>query len=107
MHIMRTAIRTSVPWFLALACVFTLAPADAAVAQTVTGTLQGTVTDSSGAMLPGATVIIRNDETGGVREVITNDVGFYAAPYCPSAGIRSRRSSTDSRPSCARACRYR
>jgi hypothetical protein len=81
MHTMRTAIRTSVPLLLALACAFALAPADPAIAQTVTGTLQGTVTDSSGAVLPGATVTIRNADTGGLREVVTNDVGFYSAPY--------------------------
>jgi len=68
---------------LALACLVVLVAAESAGAQTVTGTLQGTVTDSSGAVLPGATITIRNDETGGVREVITNDVGFYAAPYLP------------------------
>ncbi len=50
-------------------------------AQTVTGTLQGTVTDSSGAVLPGATVTIRNADTGAIREVVTNAAGVYAAPF--------------------------
>ena len=78
---MRTAIRTFAPAILAIACMLALAPAYPANAQTVTGTLQGTVTDSSGAVLPGATVTIRNADTGGLREVITNDVGFYSAPF--------------------------
>ena len=34
------------------------------MAQTVTGTLQGTVSDSKGAVVPGADVVIRNIETG-------------------------------------------
>src|SRR3712207_5261080 len=39
----------------------------AAFAQTVTGTLQGTVKDPNGAVVPGATVAIRNVETGQER----------------------------------------
>jgi len=27
------------------------------------------------------TITIKNQDTGGVREVITNNVGFYSAPY--------------------------
>jgi hypothetical protein len=58
-----------------------LAAAMPAAAQTVTGTLHGTVTDASGGVLPGVTVSIRNAETGGTREVVTNNVGFYNAPF--------------------------
>src|SRR5262245_14733026 len=62
----------------------TLARAAApASAQTVTGTLQGTVTDASGSVLPGATVTIRNVDLGTARDVTTNAVGFYAAPFLP------------------------
>jgi outer membrane receptor protein involved in Fe transport len=52
-----------------------------ALAQTVTGTVQGTVTDPTGAVLPGVTVILKNLETGVARELTTNEVGFYSAPY--------------------------
>jgi hypothetical protein len=68
---------------LAVACALALATAVPSAAQTVTGTLQGTVVDSSGAVLPGVTVTIRNNETGGRRDAVTNDVGFYSAPYLP------------------------
>ncbi len=51
--------------------------------QTVTGTVQGTVTDTTAAPVPGATVTIRNVETGLVREVVTNERGFYNAPFLP------------------------
>ena len=47
-------------------------------AQTVTGTVQGTVTDPTGAVLPGVTVIAQNLETGATRELTTNEVGFYS-----------------------------
>ncbi len=40
----------------------------------------GTVTDSSGAVLPGATVIAKNVNSGETRQVTSNDVGQYAIP---------------------------
>ena len=55
----------------------------AASAQTVTGTIQGTVSDTSGGVLPGVTVSIRHVETGAERTVVTNDVGFFSAPFIP------------------------
>jgi len=74
---------TSVRWYLALAALCFVAAAGGAEAQTVTGTLQGTITDTSGGVLPGVTVIVKNDEMGGVREVVSNSVGFYVAPFLP------------------------
>src|SRR5215212_1871897 len=52
-------------------------------AQTVTGTLQGTVKDPNGAVLPGATVAIRNVETGQERTMTTNEDGSYVATFLP------------------------
>jgi hypothetical protein len=52
-------------------------------AQTFRGTILGTVTDSSGAAVPGATVTIKNADTGLVRTVTTSDDGSYAAPELP------------------------
>jgi Carboxypeptidase regulatory-like domain/TonB dependent receptor len=49
-------------------------------AQTFRGTILGTVTDSSGAAVPGATVTIKNEDTGLTRTVTTADDGSYAAP---------------------------
>src|SRR5687768_9984080 len=53
------------------------------LAQTVTGTMNGTVVDTSGAGLPGVTVTIRNAETGMERVVITDEGGFFNAPFLP------------------------
>ncbi|GAC1428176.1 MAG: hypothetical protein NVSMB68_00120 [Thermoanaerobaculia bacterium] len=50
-------------------------------AQTVTGTIQGNVTDRSGAALPGVTVTIRNVETGLERVAVTTSNGFFNAPF--------------------------
>jgi hypothetical protein len=51
--------------------------------QTVTGTVQGTVVDTNGGVLPGVTVTLKHVETGVERSVVTNDVGFYSAPFVP------------------------
>src|SRR5438132_3212878 len=53
------------------------------VGQTVTGTMNGTVTDKSGGALPGVTVTIRKVETGLERVVVTDKAGFYNAPFLP------------------------
>lgn len=50
-----------------------------ATAQETTGTLQGVVTDQTGAVLPGVTVMVRHVETGRTNEFVTNDVGRYLA----------------------------
>ncbi len=57
--------------------------ATATFAQTVTGTMKGTVTDKSGGVLPGVTLTIRNVETGLERIVTTGKDGTYTAPYLP------------------------
>lgn len=49
-------------------------------AQTFRGTIQGTVTDSSGAALVGATVTIHNVDTGIDRITQTNTGGSYLVP---------------------------
>ena len=49
-------------------------------AQVVGGTLSGTITDASGAVLPNAQVSIKNLGTGIVRTIATNAAGLYTAP---------------------------
>src|SRR5215813_2817169 len=51
------------------------------VGQTVTGTLQGTVTDVNAAVVPGAEITVRNIETGQERNVRTNSDGFYVVSF--------------------------
>jgi Carboxypeptidase regulatory-like domain len=52
-------------------------------AQVVGGTISGTVSDGDGAVIPGATVVIRNQETGGERHLVSDSSGIYAAPSIP------------------------
>ena len=49
------------------------------LAQVTTGTISGTVKDSTGAVLPGATVVVLNEETGISRTVATDAGGRYSA----------------------------
>jgi hypothetical protein len=47
------------------------------------GAIEGTISDSSGGVLPGVTVTITNVETGAERSVTTNEKGLYRAPLLP------------------------
>jgi hypothetical protein len=51
-------------------------PSDA-FAQTSNATLGGTVSDASGALIPGVTITATNTQTGIVATVITNEAGAY------------------------------
>ena len=61
--------------FIALATllVFPLA----ANAQTDQGRIAGTVTDSNGALVPGAAIVVKNERTGEERTAVTNEVGYF------------------------------
>jgi hypothetical protein len=71
----RSLILLAIP----LIAVFTAA----AFAQTVTGTLSGTVADATGAVIPNIEVIAKNTETGLERRTRTNGEGFYSMPFLP------------------------
>ena len=47
------------------------------LAQSITGTIRGTVTDAQKAVVPGATVTIRNVATNGVRKFVSENNGVY------------------------------
>ena len=45
------------------------------------GTIAGTLTDPSGGVIPAATIVIRNSETGIDRTTITNADGLYSSTF--------------------------
>jgi len=49
-------------------------------AQGLTGQISGTVTDSGGGVLPGATVVVKNAGTNGTRETVTGADGAFLFP---------------------------
>ena len=57
-------------------------------AQIVGGTISGTVKDASGALLGGASVTVRQVETGATRLLTTDEAGRFHAPSVP-VGIYS------------------
>ncbi len=68
---------------LAATCVFAQAP---------TGTVTGTVTDESGAVVPNATVTVTQKATDSVRTLTTGSDGYFTAPAL-LAGIYEVRSA--------------
>jgi hypothetical protein len=53
-------------------------------AQSVTGTILGVVRDTSGGVVPGATVTLSNTGTGLTRTVVCDALGEYTAPMLPT-----------------------
>ncbi|MGA3019272.1 MAG: TonB-dependent receptor [Bryobacteraceae bacterium] len=47
------------------------------------GTITGSITDASGAVVPAANVTIRNTDTGIERKTQTSDAGVYSAAFLP------------------------
>jgi hypothetical protein len=59
-----------------------LIPLPMGVAQTsTTGSINGTVTDSSGAAVPNAAVVLKDTATGAVINLTTNGEGRFTAPF--------------------------
>jgi hypothetical protein len=63
------------------AFILSLAIGSSAFAQStaINGTIEGTVKDEQGALLPGVTVTVANVDTGEQRVVVTNERGLYRA----------------------------
>jgi Carboxypeptidase regulatory-like domain/TonB-dependent Receptor Plug Domain len=57
--------------------------------QNITASISGTVTDPSGAVVPGATVAVHNNDTNtDVRTVQSDSTGVYAVPLLPVGNYR-------------------
>jgi len=54
-----------------------------ALAQGTTGMILGTISDTTGAAIPGATLTLRNVDTGFTRTVSADEAGRYRAPQLP------------------------
>ncbi len=69
-------------WGLQVLIVFlaAIACASSGLAQSGAGSIQGTVTDPTGAVIPGASVQVVNQANGEVVNTKSNGAGFYQAP---------------------------
>ena len=64
-----------------LALIILLSPPPAAVGQVATGSMVGTVVDSSGQPVPGAPVTIRDINRNTTTSLVTDQAGVYTAPF--------------------------
>ena len=62
--------------------------------QVNTGTISGVVQDTSGAVIAGATVTIRNVDTGTARTLTSDEGGRYIAPVLPLGNYEVRGQQT-------------
>src|SRR5260370_8228288 len=67
-------------------------------AQVSGGTLSGKVTDSNGALIPGAQVAIRNTATGVTTNLVANEEGIYRASNLLARQDESTAPAPDSTP---------
>lgn len=76
--------KTKVLFALLFAFLISAYPAILA-AQELQGTITGTITDSSGAVIPGAKVVIaQNGVNGASRTAVTDNRGFYTVTHLPA-----------------------
>ena len=67
---------------LVLALLLCLAPA--IYAQSITGTVTGTVTDPQGAVIPGANILLHSEGSGGQRRTVSNAEGYFTIAAVPA-----------------------
>src|SRR5260370_8528467 len=81
--------RNPVGYHLVLFCavLLILASANSSLAQS-TATLEGTVTDATGAVVPGAKIVVHNQATGEDRNVESDTTGVYLVPSLPVGTYR-------------------
>lgn len=72
------------------AVLLTSAVSAAAQSQATNGTIEGIVRDTSGGVLPGVTLSVKNVDTGLERVVISNEAGAFRAPLLPLGGYAVR-----------------
>src|SRR6185295_2925667 len=77
-----------VPRWVLVVCsiVLVLISCSTVFAQNTSG-IEGTVSDPTGAVVAGATVTIKNEETGATQTIQTPDSGYYHFATLPSASF--------------------
>lgn len=63
-------------------------------AQTFTGSILGTVQDATGAVVPGAKVVVVNEATNVLQSSVSNAVGYFEIPALPPGSYRLEVQST-------------
>src|SRR4051812_33823733 len=76
-------VQRRVPMRVRMILAFVILAAGSLLAQTFRGTVLGTVTDTSGAVVAGAKVSVKNVNTGLERTTTTSADGSYTVPELP------------------------
>jgi hypothetical protein len=76
-----------------VAVCFAVAAVPVLYGQGSVGTLNGTVTDPAGAVVPGASIIATNNATGAEAKATSTSSGDYTLPYLPSGTYTIRVSA--------------
>ena len=76
----RPALVKVILWFLVIGLVAMGAAAGTASAQVLYGSIAGTLTDETGAVVPNAVVTAKNTSTGLTRQATTDGTGHYSIP---------------------------
>src|SRR5262245_12164340 len=79
---------------LAFLLLLTLFASERVMSQITTGTISGTVSDQSGAAVQGATVMVKNVETGVSRTTVSGPTGRYEIPTLPAGAYEVSGSLT-------------
>src|SRR5512138_2281723 len=79
-----------------------IAWAATAAAQETTATVTGTVSDQTGAVLPGVSVVARNVSTEATRSVVSTETGRYTIPFLASGEYEITYSLAGFQPHVAR-----
>jgi hypothetical protein len=87
---MPLSVRRRSTLLLCAAVAAVIGTAPIARAQVLYGSIVGTVTDGTGATLPGATVVIEQSETKLTRELTSDPRVPITSPRCRPAPTRSR-----------------
>lgn len=85
-------------YFALLICCLVAVATGIAWGQGAAGTLTGTVQDKSGAVVPGATVVVTNVATGVEEKTTTTSAGAYTLPYLPAGTYKIRVTAPGFRP---------
>jgi hypothetical protein len=78
---------------ISVTALFAAAIIPALYAQGPVGTLNGTVTDPAGAVVPGATVVAKHNATGVESKTTSTSSGTYTLPYLPAGTYTIRVNS--------------
>ncbi len=83
-HLLRRSNRAalSIALVLPAACMSKLSEARGQ-SQSINGSIRGTISDKTGAPVAGASVLVKNADTGYTRTVTTDDAGLYVAAALP------------------------